>query len=101
MEEAPQDTGESLEEHTKTIRIVWDSPEELNTIYANNLAVSHAGNEFYLVFGELPMPLELGYDRMPDEVKVIPRVRIAVSKETMGGILEVLQDNYEKYKGSE
>jgi hypothetical protein len=101
MEQPPQETGATPEEPTKTVRVVWESPAGLNTIYANNLVVSHAGNEFYLVFGELPTPLELGYDRMPDEVKVIPRVRIAVSKETMGGIVEVLRDNYERYKGSE
>jgi hypothetical protein len=101
MEQPPQETGENLEEHTKTIRLVWDSPAELNTIYANHLAVSHAGSEFYLIFGELPMPLDLGYDGVPDEVRVIPKVRIAVSKEAMGRIIDVLQDSYEEHKGSE
>ncbi|MBC8438080.1 MAG: hypothetical protein H8D87_00130 [Deltaproteobacteria bacterium] len=83
----------------KAIRIIWGSAEDLPALYANNLYISHGGeNEFHLFFGHLTPPITHGLteDEMPDNVEIKPVAKIVVTPEMMGEFLQVLNDNYEK-----
>ena len=83
------------------IPVHWGSSEHLETIYVNHLVITHAGPEFYLVFGELPMPPFISPDEVPSELAIIPRVRLAVSPKAMRSIAQAMQENLEKWSEKE
>lgn len=70
------------------IPLEWGSGEDIPTLYANQLIITHSGGkEFYLVFGEAVLPLQtllnLGKENLPKSVPVKPLAKIAVSPQTM------------------
>jgi len=75
------------------IPLRWASTANLETIYVNHLVITHAGAEFYLVFGELPMPPSLNPTEMPEFVEIMPKVRLAISPQAMKNIARVIQEN--------
>lgn len=86
-------------EEGKVVKIVWnwDIPQE--TIYANQVRVTHGGQqEFYIHFGELPYPAVIRGEEIPDELWVTPKARIVVTPEKMEEIVRVLSENLETYK---
>jgi hypothetical protein len=92
-----QATAAKVEEGTAHVRIRWGSSENLQTIYVNQLAIVSAGAEFYLVFGELPMPPIMSRDDVPEELVIIPKVRLAISPKAMEPIARVIQENLGKF----
>lgn len=80
------------------VRLVWDKPSEAQTIYANNLIISHSGSEFYMVFGEMEPWLELDPTIAPIELHVKPIVKIAISHENMLKFAEIINGNVNQYK---
>lgn len=92
--------AEKAELKEKQIRIIWGSDEDIPTLYANNLVISHAGgSEFHLTFGHLIPPLTIGLEEieLPDFVHIKPVARIVVGTEAMKKFVEVINDNYQKY----
>ncbi len=93
-------TGEVVE-----IKIVWpETVKDLPTIYANQLLISHAGPEFFLVFGIVTPPVPPA-DREPDlgemdALEVSPVVKIAVSAEAMLAMAGTIKTNVERYRES-
>lgn len=85
-------------EGTKFVKLDWGSTEELPTIYANHLYITHSGGEFYIVFGELTPPLELNPEKLPAQLTIKPVAKIAVTSERMIRFAEAIGDNTEKYK---
>lgn len=79
------------------IQILWGSTEALETIYVNHMTITHSGPEFYLVFGELPMPAILDKSAVPKELEIIPKVRLAISSNAMRAIAGIIRDNLEKF----
>ena len=75
------------------IKIRWGDATEISTIYANNLVITHAGSEFFLVFGEIPPILELDKDKIPGELVIKPVVKLAITPENMSKIAEVISTN--------
>jgi hypothetical protein len=86
------------EAKTKEISLVWESAEELPTSYANQIIISHSGPEFYLIFGEVITPAQQGQlGGTPDELKVKPTVKIAISHSMMIEIAGVIAENVKKF----
>jgi hypothetical protein len=81
-----------------SIPIQWGTADHLPTIYANQLFISHAGPEFYLIFGELVPPIVLGEGKFPDIVEIKPVAKIAVSPESMLRIAEAIANNVQRFK---
>jgi hypothetical protein len=79
----------------KVVPVEWPpSVGDVPTYYANMLMVSHAGPEFFLVFGEAsPPPPGI----VPDTVSVHPIVKIAVTPDVMVSMARAIQNNVEKY----
>lgn len=84
----------------KEVRIIWDSDEELPTIYANHLFVSHAGDtEFHLVLGHLspPITLNLEENELPEFVKIKPVAKLVIGPKAMEAFLKILNENWKKF----
>jgi len=86
------------------IRTVWpkDAISEAHTIYANQLLITHAGPEFFLVFGVVT-PVLAGPDEELDiaelgPLTVTPVAKIAVSPDTIAAMAEAIQSNVETYR---
>jgi hypothetical protein len=86
------------------IRTTWPKEDisKTPTIYANQLLITHAGPEFFLVFGVVT-PVLVGPDEQLDVTElgpltVTPVAKIAVSPETMATMAEAIQNNVESYK---
>lgn len=82
------------------VKLVWDKPAEAPTLYANNLIISHSGNEFYLVFGEMEPWLELEPSTIPIELRIKPLVKIAISNENMLKFTKIISGNVNNFKVS-
>jgi hypothetical protein len=95
-------TPEDSDERAIEIQVRWGDDSELTTIYANNLFISHAGAQFYLIFGELMKPLIMDVegekDRVPSHLTVKPVAKIAVSPEVMELMVKAINDNVEKFR---
>jgi hypothetical protein len=79
------------------VRVKWGSAEHLPTIYANQLYVTHAGREFYVIFGELAA-LMFDKDNPPEQLEITPVVKLAIAPRNLEGFIRALQDNFEKYQ---
>jgi hypothetical protein len=80
------------------IPVEWiTDEEEIESVYVNHLQVTHGGPEFYIYFGELPWPAKLDPKNPPDKLEIYTRVRIVISPDQMGDMLEALKTNYENY----
>ena len=82
--------------------IRWGSADDIPTLYANQLFVSHAGPEFFLIFGNITAPLLVGEvekDSLPEFLQVKPVARIAVTREQMLEFAKAIHQNVERFLG--
>ncbi|MBM3301000.1 MAG: DUF3467 domain-containing protein [Deltaproteobacteria bacterium] len=85
-----------------TLRLRWQDASDLPTLYANQVYVSHAGGEFYVVFGEVQQPILLNLT--PDdlqkmgEIQVKPVAKLVFTPEAMASVLKALTDNVGSFK---
>lgn len=79
------------------IKLVWGDPSEISTIYANNLLITHAGSEFFLVFGEFSPIVELELSKIPKELVIKPVAKIAITPENIDKFAKVINENIAKY----
>lgn len=98
------ENGDESAEIRVPIRTAWQSDviSEVPTIYANQLLITHAGPEFFLVFGVVtPLPVspdeELGLTEL-SPLPVTPVAKIAVSPDAMATMAETIQGNVETYR---
>jgi hypothetical protein len=78
------------------IELVWGSLSDIPTVYANQLLISHAGGEFYLVFGEfVAAEVEMEKSR---KILIRPVAKIAMTPQSMVRMVEVIVSNVEKFK---
>ena len=85
--------GQRKVEEPVEIPTRWEAGEQLPTVYANQLLITHAGPEFYITFGELIPPLALKKEELPDKIEIKAVARIAVSREAMRAFAEVINTN--------
>jgi len=84
----------------KVVRMKWGEPDDAPPIYANQLYVTHSGeDEFHLVFGYFMPPLTIGLEEeeLPNSVEIKPVARIVVSPEFMKKLVDAVNENYSKY----
>lgn len=88
---------------SKDIPLSWKTAENLPTIYANQLLISHTGPEFYLIFGEVITPAIQGkVDKtIPEKLEVEPVLKISIPHSMMGEISELIKSNYETFKSKQ
>ena len=78
---------------SQQFQMLWSSANNAPTIYANQLFISYSGlNEFYLVFGEVQLPIAVDPQNPPAAVEVRPLVKIVVVPEVMQNIVKALND---------
>ena len=83
----------------KTIQIKWGSVENLPALYANQLFISHGGeNEFYLIIGHLSPPIGSSVSDYPDELEIKPIAQLVLSPETMRTFVNAMGENLRKYE---
>jgi len=103
MIEQTKKISEPAEGHPNAVpvRLKWGSTKDLVTIYVNHMTITHAGTEFYLTFGELPVPAFMNAKDVPEELEITPKVRLAISPEAMKAIVRVIQENLESFMRKE
>lgn len=97
---AESEKGEAQE--SITVRLIWpETVKDLPALYANQLFISAAGSEFFLIFGTVTPPLLLPYQEEElaklETIEVMPVAKIAVSPGAMLSMAEIIQMNVAKY----
>jgi hypothetical protein len=87
----------SAEKIEKQIRLIWKNLSDLNTIYANQLLISHSGGEFYLIFGEF-LAAEIDVENPPNTAIIKPVAKIAISPRAMQRMANIITENVSKFK---
>lgn len=88
----------SQAEKTIEVKVKWRKDDDVPTIYANQLMVSHANkNEFFLFFGLLTPPIPLDKENLPKEIDIKIVSKIVVSPENMERFAEAIMKNLEVY----
>lgn len=86
---------------TKAVPLKFVETDGLQTIYANNLLVSHGHGEFYLTFCEVIPPFLMEGDAQAleriEHVEANMVARIVVPATRMKGFVEALQRNLDQY----
>lgn len=83
------------EEQDVEILLQWPEKVDLPTIHANHLSISHAGREFFLLFGEvIPGRPESTPEwlRKLESVEIKPVAKIAISSEAMPAIVKAVRE---------
>ena len=90
---------EQSEPTTMVLQVNWGDSDDLATIYANNLLITHTENEFYLLFGELTPPM-LPHQELKDDstITIHPVAKIAVPLSRMNRFAEAITENVERRK---
>lgn len=75
------------------VEVGWPRDDSLETVYVNQLAILHTGNEFYLTFGELiPPNVAIVGNDMPSRIDITPKVRLAINQLALEKMIEVLNN---------
>ena len=82
-----------------TLPVLWKKADNIPTVYANQLIISHATQgEFFLFFGEMTPPATVNPADYPEYLEVTPVAKIAISPENMLRFAEVIAGNIESFK---
>jgi hypothetical protein len=88
--------------------IEWYVPDELATLYANNIVVQRTDHEFFLYFFDAQPPLLIGPPEairtaaeQIESVKARCVARIVVARERMSDFVKVLETNLIRAQGDE
>ncbi len=85
-------------EEQKVVKLEWEEIEALPTVYANNVAVTHAsGDEFYLIFGEAAPPTEMFRRGTVQRIPIRPVAKIAVFPGSMLRIARAIYQNAQNF----
>jgi hypothetical protein len=98
-------TRKSAQEQTSVVRAIptfyGEEVDKMPTAYANHLIISHAGPEFFLVFGVVTPPFILPGEEAKFEelesLEALPVAKIAVSPEVMVAMAKSIHNNVERY----
>lgn len=80
------------------IKLKWSTPKNIPTIYSNELMITHAGREFYLVFGEVDQPVIIDPNSLPEFIEVVPVAKVAMTPENMIRFAKLIQENVKNYQ---
>lgn len=88
----------------KIVRLTWGPGEDLPTLYANHMIVTHGGeSEFHIVFGHLTPPLIVpeSPDDIPDTLTIKPVAKIVVTPDNMKKFIKAMISNLENFEKRE
>lgn len=91
-------TQEGMPSFQVRIPLEWQSASDVPMVYVNQVMISHAGPEFFLVFGVVLPPDNP--EQLPDSLRIKPQVRVVVSREAMPAIVKAMEDNLRRYRAS-
>lgn len=77
------------------VPLEWSDDDDVPTVYANQVLVSHGGPEFFVVFGVVHPPANP--NELPDALKIKPQVRVVISRDAMPSVVKALNDNLVRY----
>ena len=83
-------------------RMRWEEATDLPSVYANQVYITHAGGEFYVIFGEVELPIMLSL--APDELKgprdlvVKPVAKLVFTPSAMAAVVKAMAENVRKYE---
>ena len=85
------------------VPIRWENPENIQVAFAEHIVVRHTKHEFIIRFFQVmesPGTLEEQKEIIASQESIAARcvASIGISAGTMAVFLEVLQDNYQKYR---
>ena len=83
---------------TVQIRLRWQDASDLPTLYANQVYITHAGTEFYVVFGEVQLPVLT--NKKPEELEelqVKPVAKLVFTSEGIVPVVQAMADNVRKF----
>ncbi|HET6223068.1 MAG TPA: DUF3467 domain-containing protein, partial [Dongiaceae bacterium] len=97
---ADQNTGGTAQMPNFQVRIPleWGDADDVPILYANQVMVSHAGPEFFIVFGVVVPPSNP--EELPDAFTIKPQVRVVVARDAMPAIVQALTDNLSRFRSS-
>ena len=77
----------------------WEGVEDFPTAYANQMVITHVGSEFYIIFGEIQLPILLNpeVDTVPEIIKIRPVAKVAVAYDEMLKMASAISENVSKY----
>ncbi len=75
----------------------WGDITDVPTHYANQLYISHAMGEFYLVFGEAQPPIILPPGNVPDHLDIVPIAKIVLTPQAMMRCADAITTNVKSY----
>ena len=94
-----EDQGKPTEIHLK---VRWKDASDLPTFYANQAFITHAGGEFYVVFGELQPTVLMNVTpdeaQQLEEVSIRPVAKLVFSPEAIARIVRAMGENVSKYQ---
>ena len=101
MTDKESDSAPQAQPPTFQVRIPveWEESDNVPIVYANQVLISHAGPEFFLVFGTVVPPLNTS--ELPDTLKIKPQVRVVVSREAMGSVVQAMNDNLKRFHAAQ
>jgi len=90
------------QEREVKLALHWLDSSSLPTLYASQVYVSHAGGEFYVIFGEVQQPIWVNLTRAEIEEKgrvaVRPVAKLVLTYENMKRFVEVVAANLATYE---
>lgn len=97
-DQTPDSTPASMPNFQVRIPLEWEASDDIPMVYANQVMISHAGPEFFVVFGVVLPPD--APEQIPDSFRIQPQVRVVVSREAMPAIVKALNDNLARFRTS-
>ena len=84
----------------KQVRISRKNPDNVRTVFANDLVVTHTKNEFFLTFSEIELPpiLEKKAFQELQEIEAIARVKMVVTLEFAKAIVKTFSSNIDTFE---
>lgn len=89
------------QENGKVVQLIWDSADDLDVLYANQMLVTHGESEFHLIFGHLNPPMALSPQELPDEAHIKPIANIVVTPKFIRKVINALTKNLERFESKE
>jgi hypothetical protein len=79
------------------IRLTWDASDIPDSIYVDQLQITHTDKVFVLVFGETMLPFLMPEQELPEQISIRPVTKLVVTAEDMKLFYEVIRANVEKF----
>lgn len=86
----------------KQVAISRINPDNIRSVFANDLLVTHSDNEFFLTFSEIEIPPILEEKDLQNltTIEAITRIKLIITPRFAEAILKTLSSNLDNYKSN-